>query len=1146
MSLLMGMVAVGADVCRQPSCLAGPADNGAITIKVLRCEYAKNPLGIDTPAPRFSWILESNQRGQMQTAYRILVASSTQKINPDIADKWDSGKVNSDKSVNVPYEGKVLSSGEKYFWKVRVWDKNGKSSTWSKPATFTIGLLKESDWQGKWIGRDTSDRESNYKVGRFEQAIQLNGKSECIKIPYAASLFPAEQITLSLWIKPDDISGTWREIYRSQADVGSQAPHHLFSLGEGNLYFGLSLGGGTAAENYRELSAPLDHRLTDGQWHLITATYDGSVKKIYVDGVEKAWEPATGVLATTLSPTIYLGATAGNRNFFQGGIDDVRVYRRALSPEEIRALAKGSGEIETDRVGYWKMDGDLTNSAGDEHSKGIKVGTLDTGSPLLRKEFKTVGEIKRAMMYLSGLGWYELYLNGKKVGDHVLDPAWTSYDKRVFYVTYDVTDLLKKGRNVIGVMLGNGFYSQRPIAGFTDVIHTYGESPKLLLQMNVECADGSTTSINSDRTWKASDGPITSNNIVGGEVYDARLEKEGWTEAGYDDSTWAPVVIKEPPGGKMESQLMPAIKVNQTLKPIKLTHPQPGIYVYDLGQHFGGWARMHVKGPRGTKITIKHSSRIYADTGLINKEAFPGIMETDYYIVKGDPQGETYEPKFTFHPTRYVQIEGYPGVPTINDIEGRVVYTSADMSGDFECSNALLNQVHRIAVWTLTNELYGLPLDSLHREPGAFICPENMGNLYTRKNMPLFWTKWLRDISLDGINGMIPFTAPDYRHTGVGHVAYSGNYPILVWYVYQYYDDRRILQEHYSTIKAWVDYLTSKADDHIINADSFGDHMVPGPEPGKEEFMSRQTPRDLCQTGYYYRNGLILAHIAKILGQSDDAEHYAKLAESIKTAINTKWLNRQTSQYAVGSQTSNLFPLALGIVPEENKTGVVRNIVENIMKKYNGHLHTGNIGTNALIDALTAHGGGEAMYSAATRTTYPGWGYMIEQGATTIWEAWGREWKTSKRKREESMVMFATIDGFFYNYLAGIQAPDYYGPGYMPPGFRYIQIKPYVLGDLTYASGFIRTVRGMISASWKRTDDSLTLEVAIPVNSQARISVPKIGLQNVTVTESEKAVWKNGTFIPGISGITKGNETEDYVMFETGSGSYRFRLQGQR
>jgi alpha-L-rhamnosidase len=1127
--MLFGIMVICTEFMLIPSCLAKQADEGGITVEELQCEYAKNPLGIDTLQPRFSWILESNRRGQMQSAYHILVASSAEKLERGIGDKWDSGKVASEKSVNVPYQGKSLASEEECYWKVRVWDKDGKASAWSEPAAFEMGLIKESDWQGQWIGMSEADSALNYIPGRFGQALNLNGKSETVKIEHYPELKPAKEITISAWIKPnDDFSDRWQEIYRKEDD-NARCLLAFGKTGEKTgLWFGLGIDGA-----YTEYCGPLAIELVkDGRWHLVAVIYDGSAKRFYFDGREIAMESVSGSIDTKGSSPAYIGSSGGNYEFFSGGIDDIRIYSRALSADEIKGLADGN-IVESALVGYWKLDGDLKNGVRGQDGKAVNGSSSVAASPLLRREFEVSKKVRRARVYISGLGWYELYINGKKVGDHVLDPATTDYHKRVLYATYDVTDMVKTGQNAVGVMLGNGWFSEPGML-------RYGDSPRLLVQMNIEFTDGTSNSIKTDQTWKTSGGPITRNDLWGGETYDARLEKQGWKKAGCDDSGWAKAVVKSSPGGRMVSQLMPAIKVNQIIKPVKHTNPKLGVYVYDMGQLFGGWARIYVKGPEGTEVSIKYSEGIFPDSGLLDKRNHPTPLETDYYILKGDPKGETYEPRFTYHPVRYVQIEGYPGKPTIHDLEGRVVCSSVDMAGDFECSNPLLNQIHRNVVWTFTNGLFGIPLDCLHREHWAWTDPATVaGTLYPRKYMPLFWTKWLQDIKdAQRTDGAVPDICPSYT-TDKSDPAWGGNYPILLCYLYQYYEDKRLLEEHYEGIKHWLEYLSSISDNYIVTKGHYGDHMLPGFKPGDEQFISKETPPPLVWTGYYYRGALVASQIATVLGKNEEAGQYADLAERIKEAYNQKWLNKDTHQYATGSQTANFLPLALGIIPEENKAGVVQNLVNDIIEKYQFHHHTGNTGTTCMIDTLTEYGRGDIMYKIATQTTYPGWGYMVSQGATTIWENWGLD------QGEESMIMWATIDEFFYNDLAGIKGPDYHGPRFMTPGFRQIEIKPYVLGDLTYASGSIKTVRGMVSSSWKIMDDSVILEVTIPVNSEAKVCVPKIGLKNVSVKESNKIIWENGSYVNGVAGIYNASETDCYITFDVGSGSYAFRLTSQ-
>jgi alpha-L-rhamnosidase len=905
----------------------------ALAVTKTSCEYASHPLGIDTRQPRLTWVLESARRGATQQAYQVLVASSPELLAKNRGDLWDSGKVHSEESVNVAYQGKNLSSRQECFWKVRMWDDQGQVSPWSKPATFEMGLLMPSDWYGKWI------------------------------------------------------------------------------------------------------------------------------------------------------------ALAGPK------------------------------------------------------SAGV--------SPLLRKQFAVGRPIKRARLYAAGLGWSEYYLNGQRIGDSVLDPAATDYDKRILYVTHDVTHLVRRGSNVLGAMLGNGWYSEPPGAGYDPKCPRpgYGDAPCLLLELIVELADGRIQRIVSDESWRASSGPILRNDMYGGEVYDARLEKAGWLLPGYDDLSWAAAAVRNSPGGRLEAQMIEPITVNRIMRPMKMTSPQAAVYVYDFGQLFGGWARLWVKGPRGAKITLRYSDQVFADTGLVDKRCHHGPDgATDFYILKGDPAGERYEPRFTFHPVRYVQLEGFPGKPDVENLEGCVVHSSVDMTGDFQCSNPLLNQIHSNCVWTFGNTMYGIELDCLYREHWGWIEPaSNPSILFTRKFIPRYWTKFLRDVQYaQHPDGVIPDVVPAYPLKGrtTGDPSWAGNYPLIVWYVYQFYGDQSLLEFHYPSMKHWVTYLTSIAKNHLIESGGYyGDHMLPGEVPGKEEFLSNETPPALLWTGYYYRNASIMAQAARILGHADDSANYDRLAAAIRTALNAKWLNVATQRYAAGSQTSSVFPLALGIVPEPNRQGVLDSLIDDILHKRRGHLHVGVVGLTAAMDSFTDLGRGDVLYRVATATDYPGWGYMIRQDATTIWECWGggvQSLPIKVNSGEQSMMQLASIIEFFYGGLAGIEAPAYYGLRTVAPGCREIHIRPRILDDLTSAAAHVRTVRGIVGAEWTRTENSLCLKATIPGNSRARISVPKNGLRDVIIQEGGTVLWKNGTYLGGVSGVTSGNAESDYVTFDAGTGAYSF------
>lgn len=879
----------------------------------LLCEYVSNPLGIDVTQPRFSWVLDHCQRGQLQSAYQVLVAQRQANLDTEDGDKWNSGKVASEKSINVPYEGGHLESGKTYYWKVRVWDKDGKVSPWSKVATFEMGLLDPDDWKGRWI-EGKSHGESTFSD-------PVHGMT---KMPYGC---------------------------------------------------------------------------------------------------------------------------------------------------------------------------------------------------LLREEFSIEKDIAQARIYVSGLGYYELRINGDKVGDSVLDPGWTDYEKRVLYSTYDVGKHLKKGKNTVGIMLGNGRYIKA---------YRYGP-PKTILQLNIEFTDGTSKSIVTDESWKTGQGPVVANDIYTGETYDARLEKPNWDRANYDDSDWDAVRIAGAPGGKLVSQAsFPPIKVTRIIQPLKITSPEPNVYIYDFGQNFTGWVRLCASGPRGTKVNLRYAELLHED-GVINTVPNRGAKATDTYILKGEEE-EVYEPHFTYHGFRYLELTGFPGTPTLESIEGRVVHSAVEPVGGFVCSNSLINHIHRNVLWGQLSNLMSVPTDCPQRNErmgwmgdAQLSAEEAIYNF----DMAGFYTKWLKDIrEAQAEDGSVPDVVPPYWSNYPADPAWGTACVAIPWYLYQYYGDERILKENYSVMKKWVDFLSNKATDYILSYSKYGDWCPPG------HIKPVDTSGQLISSWYYYHDTLILSKVAHILGESPEAKKYCQLSSKIKKAFNKRFL--KDDHYATGSQTCNVLPLFLDMVPENKKEAVRKNLINDIVVTHGNHLNTGIVGTRYIFDTLTKFGHTDLAYKLATQTTYPSWGYMIREGATTLWERW--EYLAEGGMNSHNHIMFGSVDAWFYKVLAGINIDP------ASSGFRRIIIKPFIVGDLRYVSASVKTIRGMVSSSWKKNTHSLTLSIILPVNTQAKVSVPKMKLANVTIRESRKTVWGNGSYREGIAGIIGASEDDEYVTFEVRSGSYSFEM----
>jgi len=1068
------------------SCLAAAQAAGDIAVGRLRCEYAADPLGIDTAEPRLSWEPMSTKRGRMQVAYRVLVASSAARLAADVGDKWDSGKVNSDRSVNVVYKGKPLASGEKCYWKVRVW-LTPEPSPWSAAATFEMGLLKDSDWKGQWIGvalpGPPAELLAPAKPGRANVALHAKASTS-----YVSGHETLDAVNDGFKLKNSNDKrygayGNWPRKGTHWIQYQWPKPVNIDSV---DVYWFDDKGG---------VRLPKAARI------------------LYWDG--KAFKPVRnpvglGLEGDKYNTTTFKEVTTSKLKLefdssgASTGILEFKVYDAGKSP-------KFPPVTRVNRI-------------------FASAAVASAPAPLLRKEFAVTRAVRSARVRLSGLGWSELYINGKKVSDDVLSPGLTDYSKEVLYRTYDVTDFIRPGTNAIGLMLGNGWYSASRILPW-ERGGPWGFGPRAILQMTLTHDDGTEMQLLTDKTWKTARGPIGANQLVAGETYDARGERPNWSKAGFDDSQWTNASIRPGPKGRLRSQTIPQMKIQSTFKPIKITPHKSGGWMFEFDRYFSGWVRLKTKGKAGARITIHYE-----------------LGEKDTYILKGSPAGETYEPRFTIHPVRYVRVEGLQGKPTPETVMGREVYSDVDLHGSFTCSNKLLNRIHGNIQRTMKVALKGFVLDCLHREPIFYNEPASyFGSLSSRKHMPSLWTDVARSIPLAGSeNGDLSDIVP--RLPGMNRqsdVSQNAAYPMLVWYLYQCYGDQRLLEQHCDSVKAWVDFIGREmaGDDHIVTRGWLGEHMLPGRKTGHWEFISKETPKDYIWTCYYYHNTRTLANICGVLDKKKDQARYAALARDIRTVINKKWLDPKTGHYATKSQTSEIIALALGIVPPENKQQLIKNIAGTITGPDGGKLRVGHVGLPGFMEALVANGLGEIVYDAVNHTEFPGWGYMIDQGATTVWESWGM--LKGGYHAEESMTMLAGVGRFFYESIAGIQEPPYYGTAEFEPGYRSFNIRPHALGDLKHAAASIKTVMGVISSKWKRTAGSFVLEVKVPVNSKAKVSLPTLGLKKFSVTQSGKPIWKGDSYIAGVEGVASGRREADWVTFDVGSGSYRFELKGK-
>ncbi len=743
----------------------------------------------------------------------------------------------------------------------------------------------------------------------------------------------------------------------------------------------------------------------------------------------------------------------------------------------------------------------------------------------LRKEFSLGERVSLAMVFISGLGHYELHLNGERVGTSVLDPGWTDYAKRALYASHDVTALVRD-RNAIGVILGNG----RHIKGYG-----YG-GPRLACRIEIEYENGGRDVLFADQSWRTSEGPLQENGLYHGERYDARLEMDGWDRPGFDDRGWEKAVLTT--GPPLVSQMMPPVRVVERLEPISAHRLPSGACVFDLGQNISGWIRLSVEGPPGTEVRLRHAELLHED-GSLNVGPNENAEATDIYILRGGGP-EVFEPRFTYHGFRYVEVSGYPGEPGLEAVEGRFVHSDVGRTGTFRCSNPLIDRIHRNVVWGQLANLMSIPTDCPQRDErhgwlgDAHLSAEEA---ILNFDMAAFYAKFLDDIRLaQKDDGSLPDVVPPYLpRLYPADPAWSSAYPTLVALLWDHYADRRLVARHYPSIKKYIEFLESSSDGLIIKSlGKYGDWCPPG------SIVPKKTPVELTSTWFFYHDVRILARLASILDRGEEARHYEELSSSILEAFNNAFLGE--AQYAAirvsrvdtyPNQTSNALPLYLDMVPAEKKARVLGSLLQSVVRQQDGHVDTGILGTRYILDVLVESGHPDVAYRMATHTSYPGWGYMIAEGATTLWERW--EKLTGHAMNSQNHIMLGSVDAWFYRTIAGLSP--------LRPGWRTVLVRPHILGDLTSAEASLETVAGEVRSAWSRSDVGFVLEIAIPVGSDAEVHVPLLW-PGARVFESGRPLWRPGQPFPPAPDIELQAEDGRRIVFRTGSGTYRFEVRG--
>jgi len=765
----------------------------------------------------------------------------------------------------------------------------------------------------------------------------------------------------------------------------------------------------------------------------------------------------------------------------------------------------------------------------------------ETPNPLLRKEIKLKKEVKSARLYIAGLGYSIAYINGQRVGDHMLDMPWTQFGKQIMYNTFDINQLLRKGENAIGVMLGNGWYNPMPIKLFRTWnlrnTLTVGK-PCLKAQLRITYKDGSAETIVTDENWKSGEGPVLKNSVYLGELFDARREQKGWNEPGFDDIKWQKAKLEEGPKGELIARYMPPVRATRILKPVKISEPKPGVYLFDFGQNFAGVPRLKVKGTAGTKVIMRSGEDIHADgtlnfltviTGQLkamwNLNGGPGSpddpMMINTYILKGDGE-EIFTPEFTFSSFRYVEVNGFPGKPNLNSVEGLRMNTDLQETASFECSNELFNKVQEATKWTFLSNVFSVQSDCPAREKlgygadivttaEAFSYNFDMSNLY-RKVVQDF----VNDVRP---NGGMPEIAPNVGINDQGMGGDTGSpgwqlaFPFGMKVLYDYYGDKGTVEKNYDVLKQQVDFMHSVTPDNIVQ-NCIGDH----------ESIDKK-PVALSATSFYYHHVIILAEFASLLNKKEDATKYQQLADEIKGSFVKTFLNPGTGVFDTGTQAAQLIALNYNLVPENEKNAAIDRLLLEIYDIHKGHLSTGIFATKFMFDFFRQQNRNDVAYTIANQRSFPGWGNMIANGATTLYESWTYPDTVSSQNHP----MFGSISEWFYKSLLGINSKA--------PGFTKFEIKPQPAGDLIWAKGYYDAITGRIVSDWKIEGVRFYLKVSIPANTTAIVYVPS--LPGKPVMESDQPANKS-------SGLKFIGYRDGYAAFEATSGSYSFEAKYQK
>jgi alpha-L-rhamnosidase len=1008
----------------------------------LRCEFRDGPVGIGEVQPRLGWSLGTSDpelRGVMQSAYEVVVASSPRALDAATPDRWDSGKVAADTSQNIAYAGTPLESDSDYWWKVRVWDQAGAVSRWSLSAHWSTGLLRPSDWRATWIGLDddTHGGETVQQVAqrgrvgglRWAQAHLTAEKS----IPVTAfirrgfTIAPGKTVArASLLLVPDQECAV---TVNGQAAGGSArwdraSPLDLLALvSPGSNVVGLRV---TQRDGYPpSVLGELELGFSDGE--------------VFRAEIDTSWHFST------------IEAAGWDQPGFAG----------AASWAPLSLLPDGQSP--------WGTPQDATQ--------------VLPPAPYLRREFTVDRPIRRALLHATALGFYEAHINGGRVGKDDFTPGWTDYLHRVGCQTYDVTAMLRPGANVLGAVLGDGWYAST--VGYFGHRMNYGGFPRFGAQLEIEFADGTRSEIATDATWRAATGPILYADLLQGYAYDARLEYPGWDAPGFDASRWIPVATglrsSLPSGTVPPVAVEPArsepVRVSDRLEARSILPAGPGTYLVDFGQNLVGWVQLRTKGSPGQRVQVRHGEMLNPN-GTLYTSNLRGAAAVDTYWLKGGTR-ELLEPRFTYHGFRYAEVSGLAEPPLPGDVVGIAAHSDLERTGEFECSDAAVNRLYQNIIWSQKGNYFDVPTDCPQRDERLgwtgdtqFFIPTAAFNF----DVASFIERWLVTIATDeqAEDGSFPDIAPSVGRKGKAITGWGDAAIICTYNLWRVYGDTRVIERHFDELSRYLDLLYVDSSDGIVTVGGYGDWLNKGGGAKTE----------VIDTAYYAHLCGLMAQMAHAIGRDADAARIGLRHDEEVTAFEKAFVSPDGA-ILESSQTGYALAFTMGLLPEDVKAQASRRFVAEIEAK-DWHLATGFIGTPRLLPALHAAGRDDVAYRVLLQDTFPSWLFQVKNGATTMWERWDG-WTPDGGFQSIGMnsfnhYAFGSVGDYLYRDVAGIDSDG--------PGFRHIVYQPTPGPGLTWARASFLAPPGLISSAWKVAAGVLAVDATFPPNTTASVRIP--------------------------------------------------------